>query len=198
MVCPATGLGARLRKTGMAASLSSADLDLGVAGERIGRDRQVRRRGTLADAAGRVVHRAVAGAEPAVDTRPALPSGTQPRWVQLPKTISHCALPALTRAASGCGSRSEATFTSSAALISFGVRCRTKIGLPRQNSLTICPSATGAQVEIDRSASGDGRRRRGPSGSTNGQSVAAAPTAPTAPVAMKRKSRRVVGPAEMP
>src|SRR5579883_636004 len=44
----------------------SADLDLGVADELVGRDREVQRRGAFADAPGRVVLGAVARAEPAV------------------------------------------------------------------------------------------------------------------------------------
>ena len=45
----------------------SADADLGVGEEGVGRDRQVFRRRALPDAAGRVVDRAMAGAEPAAE-----------------------------------------------------------------------------------------------------------------------------------
>ena len=75
---------------------SSADPDLGVGGEGVVGHREVLRRRTLADAAGGVVVRAVAGAEPAaVVARGSLgfwPSGTQPRWVQMPTTTSHSGL----------------------------------------------------------------------------------------------------------
>src|SRR5665213_4614478 len=43
-----------------------ADPDLGIGDELIGRQRQIERRRPLTDAAGRIVLRAVAGAEPAV------------------------------------------------------------------------------------------------------------------------------------
>jgi hypothetical protein len=45
--------------------------------------------------------------------------------------------PDFTRAWSGCGSGSEAMFASRAAAISAWLRLRTKMSLPRQNTLTI-------------------------------------------------------------
>src|SRR5882672_11382811 len=67
----------------------------------------------------------------------------QPRWVHMPITTSHWSWPALTRASSGCGSGRLLTGTARASSISFLVRWLMKIGLPRQNTLMICPSAMG-------------------------------------------------------
>jgi len=77
-----------------------------------------------------------------------------------------------------------------ASSISFCVRLRTKISLPRQNRVAICPSATGARSK----STGAPAAIVAASGSielTSGQITAAVPTAATAPVAMYRKSRRV-------
>ena len=70
----------------------SADADRGIGEERVLGHGQVHRRRALPDPAGIVV-RAMAGAEPAAELPRCsvglLPSGTQPRWVQMPITISH-------------------------------------------------------------------------------------------------------------
>ena len=52
----------------------------------------------------------------------------------VPIIISHSGF--LTRSESGCGSRSDSHFVSSASLISSAVRCRTKTGLPRHLMIT--------------------------------------------------------------
>src|SRR3954469_20949964 len=76
-----------------------------------------------------------------------VPSGTQPRWVQTPTTISHSGRTFLavsvTRALSVCGSGSSESFTDSASLISWGVRWRMNTGLPRHFTVTAWPTAIG-------------------------------------------------------
>ena len=108
----------------------------------------------------------------------------------MPMTTSHCSWPALTRSASGSGSGSEATFTFLASSMSFAVRWKMKIGLERQNTLTICPSAIGAR-SMSPGAPAAIVEASGFIWLISGTSTAAAPTVATAPVAMYRKSRRV-------
>lgn len=52
----------------------------------------------------------------------------------VPIIMSHSGF--LTRSESGCGSRSDSHFVSSASLISSAVRCLTKTGLPRHLMIT--------------------------------------------------------------
>lgn len=103
--------------------------------------------------------RAVAGAEPAAKVagfangdaaevgayaccllvvEVSLVGGLNGKWDTLrkgvPIIISHSGF--LTRSESGCGSRSDSHFVSSASLISSAVRCRTKTGLPRHLMIT--------------------------------------------------------------
>src|SRR3954471_2341543 len=125
-----------------------------------------------------------------------LPSGTQPRWVQTPITISHSGRTFLavsvTRALSVCESGRSASFTASASLISSGVRWRTNTGLPRHFTVIAWPTAiafTSTSTEESANVSAAGLRLL-----MKGQAVAIAPTAAKAPVATMRKSRRVGSP----
>ena len=118
--------------------LGFADPDLGIGDELVGRQREVKRRRALPDAAGGIVLRAVARAEPAVvialvrqrnatemgadadQDQPLLVAGFDARGIGRP---GRAALPV----------------TSCARLISCGVRWKMKIGLLRQNTLMISP-----------------------------------------------------------
>src|SRR6516165_6241637 len=111
----------------------------------------------------------------------------QPRCVQTPTMISHSGF--WTRSESFCGSRSCEMSTSSAALISSGVRWAIKTGLPRQATVRRWPTWTRARsTSVVDSANVS---RAGLSVSMNGQIVAATPTPPIAPAVRNKKSRRV-------
>ena len=95
----------------------------------------------------------------------------------------------VTRELSVCGSRSSDIGTSSAALISSGVRWRMNRGLPRHFTVIAWPTWTGATFTstVDSaSVSAAGLRLL-----MKGQATAIVPMAPMAPVATMRKSRRV-------
>ena len=170
-----------------------ADLDRGVGGEFVGRHDEILRRRTLPDAAGGVVDRAVARAEPAADTDPRsspgfCPSGMQPRCVHTPIMTSHSGF--LTRAESGCGSRRSADvdILRRLDLLRRAVVDEDRLAAPRRRSAA-GPTWTGARstsVVASASVSRAGLRL-----SINGQIVIAAPTAPSAPAVRIRKSRRV-------
>src|ERR1700719_123980 len=120
----------------------------------------------------------------------------QPRCVQMPIRTSHCSWPACTRAESGAGSCNVCQFTSRALSMSRLLRWKIKIGLLRQNTLTIWPSAMGARL----TSSGPPAAMVEASGSIwpiSGTRAAAAPTAATVPVATRRKSRREGSAAEI-
>ena len=149
---------------------SSADLDLGVGHELVGRHLEIARRRAFADASGRVVVRAVAGAEPAavvaarVAQRLALGDAAQ---VRADADQDQPVLVALLGAVGVGGGRlvgqlvvaraewsgSSATLTSFAFSISSAVRLRMNTGLPRQSTVIACPSLTGARsTSIEASA----------------------------------------------
>ena len=118
-----------------------------------------------------------------------LPSGTQPRCVQIPIATSHFSCPAFTRALSFSGSISAESGVSSAVLISSAVRLRTNTGLPRQTMVIAWPSTIGARstsTELSASTS-----RAGFMLSMNGHTSAPAPITAALPVSSFRKSRLV-------
>ena len=136
----------------------SADLDLGVGKEGVGRNRQVHRGRALADAAGGVVDRAVAGAEPAVVRRLDGRAARSRDGCRCRYRISHCALPGLTRAASACGSRKRTRRRRPrAALISFSRPVADEDRLAAPEHLDDLPFGDRREVEFDRSAGRDGR-----------------------------------------
>ena len=91
-------------------------------------------------------------------SRPDAASGMQPRWVQMPITTSHWSWPGLTRVLVGLPDRAGSRRRRRAPRRSpSGVRWLMKIGLLRQNTLMICPSAIGRKVDLDRRAGRDGR-----------------------------------------
>src|SRR5277367_5858974 len=118
-----------------------------------------------------------------------LPSGMQPRWVQMPIRMIQGLWPALIRESSVAGSIRSASFTSSADLISSGVRWRTKIGLPCHITVMPMPSVIG--VRSTSTADTASTSRDGFMLSTSAQPMAAAPIPAPAPAMSCRKSRLV-------
>ena len=135
--------------------LGFADSNLAVGQEHVGRDRQIERRGPLPDAARRYRIASRGRGRTSRRSRPDGRAGCSRDGCRCRSRTSHWSWPALTRASSVCGSGRLLVSTARASSISFWVRWLMKIGLLRQNTLTICPAAIGAEIDLHRRAGRD-------------------------------------------
>ena len=170
---------------------SSTDLDAGVRQEGVGRHRQILRRRTFADAAGGIVLRAMAMAEPAaIIAFGRVTVGVQPRWVQTPIRISHSGL--ISRLASVAGALSGRLCVARERIgqiahrhgLGFGDFLRRCGGARTADGRAISTPPAGPASTGERSTSIEASASAAAEGfiwSMNGHATAATPTAPIAP-----------------
>ena len=158
------------RSKGRTCLFSSADLDAGVGQEGVRRHRQILRRRAFADAAGGVVLRAMAVAEPAAVIAFGTAAWNGGRAAQMGADADQDQ-PFRLDGAVGVGGRravgqigvarqrdraARSQRTALASAISSGVRRRTNSGWPRHLTTTCWPGWTGGNIDFD-----GGQRQRG-------------------------------------